>query len=121
MAISNYGTEKSEPFFWSVPNFCAQFLGVGRHGRLCDGKPFTEGSEEFKIASVSTEERGKKIKLWAEAFRDIGILLLVFGPLEALLKTSHITATEWYFGVGSMIAGGIILWFGVEVGSKYGL
>lgn len=65
---------------------------------------------------------GRKLRLFAEAVRDIGILLLVFGPLEGLLKTvGQITTKEWYFAVGSMIVGGLLIWLGVEVGSKYDL
>jgi len=55
---------------------------------------------------VGTTEKAKKLKLWGrEAFRDIGILLIVFGPVDALLKAAHITditAREWALAVVSM-------------------
>jgi len=70
---------------------------------------------------VSAKEQALKLKLWGESLRDIGILLLVFGPLDALLHTGHITGKQWGFGIGSMIAGALMLWGGVEIESKYGL
>ena len=37
----------------------------------------------------------KRHELWAEAIRDIGILFLVFAPLETLLRKDHGSWVDW--------------------------
>jgi len=70
---------------------------------------------------VSTNEQARKLKLWGETLREIGILLFVFGPLDAGLNYARITTTELSFGIGFMIAGAIMGLIGMEMESKYGL
>jgi hypothetical protein len=55
--------------------------------------------------------------LWAEAIRDIGILLLVFGPLETLLRETHRTLGGWLWSSVFIILGMVLIEIGVRVGS----
>ena len=50
-------------------------------------------------------------ELWAEAIRDIGILLFVFAPLDTLLKSGRGTWTDWLIA-GAIAVGGLLLVLG---------
>ncbi len=39
-------------------------------------------------------------ELWAEAIRDIGILLLVFAPLDTLFRAGRGTWVDWLIALG---------------------
>lgn len=67
----------------------------------------------YKAVSVS----GKRASLWAEAIRDIGILLLAFGPLDLLLTRAHLTAGSWILSSIFVILGLVLIEIGVRIGS----
>jgi hypothetical protein len=56
--------------------------------------------------------------LWAEAIRDIGILLFVFAPLDTLLRTSHIAFTDWLIAIGIALFGLLLIEIGVRMGMQ---
>ena len=58
----------------------------------------------------------QKYELWAEAIRDIGILLLVFVPLDVFLRDGRLTRTEWLIGLGFAVLGLLIIEIGVRIG-----
>jgi hypothetical protein len=47
-------------------------------------------------------------QLWAEAIRDVGILFLVFAPLETLLRHEDRTWIDWLMA-GAIALGGLLL------------
>ena len=55
-------------------------------------------------------------ELWAEAIRDIGILLLVFVPLDVLLKNGQLTKTNWLIALVFVIVGLLLIELGVRMG-----
>jgi hypothetical protein len=55
-------------------------------------------------------------ELWAEAIRDIGILLLVFVPLDVLLKNGQLTQTNWLIALVFVIVGLLLIELGVRMG-----
>ncbi len=60
-------------------------------------------------------------ELWGESIRDVGILLLVFAPLDMLIQYGRqMTCWEKIALVATMIAGGGLIWFGVWLESKKG-
>jgi hypothetical protein len=59
----------------------------------------------------------KRYELWAEAIRDVGILLLVFEPLDTLLKTGRGSETDWLIAVTVAIMGLLFVFIGVTIGS----
>ncbi len=73
------------------------------------------------ITDVDSKEYARKLKLWGETLRDVGILFFVFGPLDAGLNASRISHGELSWGIGFMIFGGIMVLIGVEMESRYGL
>ena len=56
--------------------------------------------------------------MWAEAIRDIGILLLVFAPLDTLLTTRCVNWKHWLIALGIAIAGYLLIRQGVKMGSS---
>jgi hypothetical protein len=56
----------------------------------------------------------QRYELWAEAIRDVGILLFVFAPLDTLFRSGHGTSLDWLIAVG--IAGLGLL--SIEVGVR---
>jgi len=56
-------------------------------------------------------------ELWAEVMRDVGLLLLVFAPLDTLLKSGHGTESDWLIAGGVAILGLILIAVGVKMGS----
>lgn len=75
-------------------------------------------AEQTENKAILEEER-TRLKLRAEALRDIGILLLVFAPLESWLKSNSHTITDWCFGFAGLIAGVLILSYGISEGARY--
>jgi hypothetical protein len=59
----------------------------------------------------------KRHELWAEAIRDIGILLLVFAPLDTLLRFRSGTWIDWIMAVAIAILGLLLIERGVRMGS----
>jgi hypothetical protein len=59
-----------------------------------------------------------RYELWAEAIRDIGILLFVFAPLDTLLRTSHIAFTDWLIAIGIALFGLLLIEIGVRMGMQ---
>jgi len=55
-------------------------------------------------------------ELWAEAIRDIGILLLVFAPLETLLHGERGTWVDWLRALAIGILGFLLIEKGVRMG-----
>jgi len=52
----------------------------------------------------------------AESLREIGILLVVFGPLEALLKGASPHAIDFIIASAILAAGGVSLALGTRMG-----
>ena len=59
----------------------------------------------------------ERYELWAEAIRDIGILFLVFAPLDTLLKSEPGHWYDWPLAVGIAIVGWVLLYVGVGMGT----
>jgi hypothetical protein len=51
----------------------------------------------------------QRYELWGEALRDIGILLLVFVPLEFLVRNGQVTRTHWWIALGFVIFGLLLI------------
>ena len=54
--------------------------------------------------------------LWAEAIREIGILLVVFVPLEFLLRHGSISREDWAISIIFLVVGLILIQIGVVIG-----
>jgi hypothetical protein len=52
----------------------------------------------------------------AESLREIGVLLIVFGPLEGLLKGSSPHAIDFIIALGILAVGGVTLAMGTRMG-----
>ena len=59
----------------------------------------------------------KRYELWAEAIRDIGILTLVFVPLDSLVRETPITQARLLLVIGFAILGLLLIEIGVRMGS----
>ena len=57
-------------------------------------------------------------ELWSEALRDVGVLLIVFAPLETLLKSGHGTSLDWLVATGVAVLGLLLLWIGVKIETR---
>jgi len=57
----------------------------------------------------------QRVVLWAESIRDIGILLLVFGPLDVLLAAAHLTRSSWLLSLGFVIFGVLLIEIGIRM------
>ena len=60
----------------------------------------------------------KRYELWAEAMRDIGILVLVFVPLDSLIRDTPITGLRLLTAFGFVIFGLMLLAIGVRIGTE---
>jgi hypothetical protein len=61
---------------------------------------------------------GKKpYELWAESIREIGILLLVFGPLETLPRSERTGRKDWLIAFAVAILGLLLIVKGVRMES----
>lgn len=56
-------------------------------------------------------------ELWAEAIRDVGILLLVFAPLDTVFKSGYGTYIDWLLAAGIGVLGLLLIAIGVRMGS----
>ena len=52
-------------------------------------------------------------ELWGEAIREIGLLLFVFAPLDALFKRDYGNSTDWLIAGCVAVAGLILIWVGI--------
>jgi hypothetical protein len=60
-----------------------------------------------------------KSELWGESIRDIGILLLVFAPLDTFVQHgSHLNREEGVVLIAVAIGGALFVWLGVWLESK---
>ena len=57
-------------------------------------------------------------ELWAEAIRDIGILLLVFVPIDIFLPNVQFTTRRVLIALGFVIFGLLLIQIGVKMGSE---
>jgi hypothetical protein len=57
----------------------------------------------------------KRHELWAEAIRDIGILLLVFAPLDTLFRAGHGTQLDWLIALGVALLGLLLIRIGIKI------
>ena len=84
-----------------------------------DTLPFAEA---FSFPRERSFHRGEgeliRKQLWAEALRDIGVLLLVFGPLDTILQGKTQTTMHWLAILGVGISGFLILGIGIRMASK---
>jgi len=55
-------------------------------------------------------------ELWAEAIRDIGILFLVFAPLDTLIVADHSHWWNWPLAIGIAVCGLLLIEKGVRMG-----
>jgi hypothetical protein len=55
-------------------------------------------------------------ELWAEAIRDMGILFLVFAPLDTLIMTEHRRWTDWSIAIVIAVLGVALIEKGVRMG-----
>ena len=59
----------------------------------------------------------RKHELVGETLRDIGILLVVFAPLDTLLRSDYGTRKDWLIAVGIAVLGSVLIFIGIQVGS----
>jgi len=57
-------------------------------------------------------------QLWGESVRDIGILFVVFGPLDTLLKKDYGKPWDWALAILVAILGFLLIRKGVEMESE---
>jgi len=57
-------------------------------------------------------------ELWAEAIRDIGILLLVFAPLDTLFRAGRGTRVDWLIALGVALLGLLLIAIGIRMESE---
>jgi hypothetical protein len=57
----------------------------------------------------------KRHELWAEAIRDVGILLLVFGPLDTLFRAGRGTSLDWLIALGVALLGLLLIAIGIKI------
>jgi hypothetical protein len=57
----------------------------------------------------------RRYELWAEAIRDVGILMLVFVPLDSFVREGPVTRTTLLVVVGFAIVGLLFIEIGVRM------
>jgi hypothetical protein len=60
----------------------------------------------------------KRHELWAEALRDVGILFLVFAPLETLLRKERGSWLDWLVAGTIATLGLLLIEKGVRMGTE---
>jgi hypothetical protein len=60
----------------------------------------------------------KATELTSESLREIGLLMLVFAPLDTLLKSGYGNGKDWLIASGIGVFGLILIAIGIVVGSK---
>jgi|HubBroStandDraft_5_1064220.scaffolds.fasta_scaffold128339_3 hypothetical protein len=54
----------------------------------------------------------------AESLREVGILFVVFGPLEGLLKSTSLHAADFVIALSIAAFGGVLLFAGTRMGKE---
>jgi hypothetical protein len=62
-------------------------------------------------------DQKKRVELIGESIREVGILLLVFGPLETLLR-APMNETELLIAFALVVFGFILIAVGVKMGAS---
>jgi len=57
----------------------------------------------------------QRYELWSEAIRDVGILLLVFAPLDTLLRIGRGSLIDWSIAVTFAFLGLALIEIGVRM------
>ena len=57
-------------------------------------------------------------ELLAESLREVGVLLLVFAPLEVILRSEHSRWWQWLIAVILLIAGLALVEVGIRMESE---
>ena len=57
----------------------------------------------------------RRHELWAEAIRDVSILLLVFAPLDTLFRAGHGTRLDWLIALGVALLGLLLIAIGITI------
>lgn len=93
-------------------------------GRVANILAPTFGAELF-IFTVDCErstrlrvDGKRRYQLWGESIREIGILLLVFGPLETLIRTRHFGKPDVLIALALAAFGFILIFIGVLMGGE---
>jgi hypothetical protein len=70
-------------------------------------------------ASVKWQAVAKpRHELWAECLREIGVLLLVFAPLEVVLRNERSVWWQWVVALVLLVAGLLMVEKGVRMESE---
>ena len=89
--------------------------------------PLPPGWQGAKTSSILLGTNGvqcrpvagkQSYELWAEAIRDVGILLFVFAPLDTLLKSGHGSRIDWLIAGSVAVLGLIFIAVGVKMGAE---
>jgi hypothetical protein len=56
----------------------------------------------------------QRYELWAESVRDIGILLLVFAPLDTVIREKN-SQWDWLLAGAIGVLGIALIWVGVDL------
>jgi hypothetical protein len=67
---------------------------------------------------VADRPERQRYELRAEAIRDVGILLLVFVPLDTFLREGKLTGSRLLIALGFAILGLLLIEIGVRMGSN---
>jgi hypothetical protein len=54
----------------------------------------------------------------AESLREIGVLFIVFGPLEGLLKSANLRIVDFLIALSIALLGGVLLTAGTRLGKE---
>jgi len=65
----------------------------------------------YKIDSVAR----KRHEAWGETFREVGVLLLVFVPLDVYFRAGRLTTTDEVLTLGSVIVSLVLFEIGIRV------
>ena len=70
-----------------------------------------------EVKPCSVDEK-KRYELLGESVREVGILLLVFGPLETLLRSGNVRTIDWLIAFVLAVFGFILIAVGVSMGGE---
>jgi hypothetical protein len=59
----------------------------------------------------------ERYEMWGEAIRDIGILLLVFVPIDVIFRNGPLTLERVLIAIGFVIFGLLLIEIGVRIGT----
>ena len=54
----------------------------------------------------------------AESLREMGVLFIVFGPLEGLLKSANLRIVDFLIALSIALLGGVLLTTGTRLGKE---